>query len=126
MANPSVENVHSTGDKLMLAAAVVLALAGIAGFYLLGAQALWVRVLVLLLALVIAAAVASLSVTGKTFVGFTKDSYREMRKVVWPSRKEAGQTTLIVFAFVLVMAVYLWLSDKVIEWAVFSLILGWR
>lgn len=126
MANSSVENVNTTGDKLMLGAAVVLVLAGIAGFYLLGAQALWIRVAVLLLALVVAAGVASLSFTGKSFVAFAKDAYREMRKVVWPSRKEAGQTTLIVFAFVLIMAIYLWVSDKAIEWAVFSLILGWR
>jgi preprotein translocase subunit SecE len=49
-----------------------------------------------------------------------------VRKVVWPSRKEAGQTTLIVFGFVVVMAIYLWCTDKTIEWLIFSVILGWR
>ncbi|APR97567.1 preprotein translocase subunit SecE [Pandoraea thiooxydans] len=59
-------------------------------------------------------------------MAFAKDAYREVGKVVWPTRKEATQTTAIVFAFVVVMALYLWLTDKVIEWSVFSLILGWK
>jgi len=60
------------------------------------------------------------------FIGFVRDAYREVRKVVWPSRKEAGQTTIAVFGFALVMAVYLWMSDKAIEWLVFSLLLRWK
>ena len=55
-----------------------------------------------------------------------QDSYKEVRKVVWPTRKEATQTTLVVFGFVLVMAIFLWLSDKSIEWVIFSAILGWK
>jgi preprotein translocase SecE subunit len=51
---------------------------------------------------------------------------QEVRKVVWPTRKEATQTTLVVFGFVLVMAIFLWLSDKSIEWVIFSAILGWK
>ena len=49
-----------------------------------------------------------------------------MRKVVWPSRKEASQTTLFVFLFVLVMSTFLWLTDKTLEWILYGLILGWR
>jgi preprotein translocase subunit SecE len=67
-----------------------------------------------------------LSSSGKGFIVFAKEAYREVRKVVWPTRKEAAQTTLVVFGFVLLMAVYLWLSDKTIEWAIFSAILGWK
>lgn len=126
MANPSVETVNATGDKLMLAAAGVLVVLGIAAFYWLGEQNVAIRTGVLLVALALAAAIASFSAAGKTFVGFAKDSYREVRKVVWPSRKEASQTTLIVFGFVVVMAIYLWATDKTIEWIVFSLILGWK
>ena len=126
MANPSVETVNTSGDKLMLVAAVVLVVAGVLGFYILDSQEWYVRGAALALGLVGGAVVALLSMTGKTFIGFAKDSYREVRKVVWPSRKEAGQTTLVVFGFVLVMAIYLWGSDKTIEYVIFSLILGWR
>jgi len=126
MANPSVETVNTSGDKLMLLAAVVLLVAGVLGFYVLDSQEWYVRGVVLALGLVGGAVVALLSMTGKTFIGFAKESYREVRKVVWPSRKEAGQTTLVVFGFVLVMAIYLWGSDKTIEYVIFSLILGWR
>ena len=126
MANPPVETVNTTSDKLMLALAVVLVLVGIAAFYLLGSQNLAIRTVVLLVLIAAGAAAASYSGMGKTFVGFSKDAYREVRKVVWPSRKEAGQTTLIVFGFVVVMAIYLWCTDKTIEWLIFSVILGWR
>jgi preprotein translocase subunit SecE len=126
MANQSVETVNTSGDKLMLIAAVVLVVAGVVGFYVLDSQQWYVRGVVLALGLVGGAAVALLSMTGKTFIGFAKESYREVRKVVWPSRKEASQTTLVVFGFVLVMAIYLWGSDKTIEYVIFSLILGWR
>ena len=66
------------------------------------------------------------SAPGKGFIAFAKDSYKEVRKVVWPTRKEALQTTLVVFGFVFVMAMFLWISDKSIEWAIFSVILGWK
>jgi len=126
MANPSVETVNTSSDKLMLLAAVVLVVAGVVGFYVLEAQEWYIRGAVLGLGVIVGLVVALLSMTGKTFIGFAKESYREVRKVVWPSRKEAGQTTLVVFGFVLVMAIYLWGSDKTIEYVIFSLILGWR
>ncbi|KKB61340.1 preprotein translocase subunit SecE [Robbsia andropogonis] len=126
MANPPVETVNTTSDKLMLALGVVLVLVGVAAFYLLSGQNLAIRTIVLLVLIAGGAVAASFSGLGKTFVGFSKDAYREVRKVVWPSRKEAGQTTLIVFGFVVVMAIYLWCTDKTIEWLIFSVILGWR
>jgi preprotein translocase subunit SecE len=51
---------------------------------------------------------------------------KEVKKVVWPTRKEAMQMTGYVFAFVFVMAFFLWLTDKTLEWALYGLILGWR
>jgi len=51
---------------------------------------------------------------------------REVKKVVWPTRKEAGQMTGYVFAFVFVMALFMWLTDKTLEWVLYDLILGWR
>jgi preprotein translocase subunit SecE len=51
---------------------------------------------------------------------------REVRKVVWPERKEAIQMTLYVFGFVVVMALFLWLTDKALAWVLYDLVLGWK
>jgi preprotein translocase subunit SecE len=126
MANPSVETVNTSGDKLMLALGVLLVLAGFVGFFWLANQQWYVRGAALAAGVVAGVAVGLLSAPGKSLIAFAKDSYKEVRKVVWPTRKEATQTTLVVFGFVLVMAIFLWLSDKSIEWVIFSAILGWK
>ncbi|WP_175886797.1 preprotein translocase subunit SecE [Burkholderia sp. BCC0044] len=126
MANPSVETVNTSGDKLMLALGVLLVLAGFVGFFWLANQQWYVRGAALAVGIVAGVAVGLMSAPGKSLIAFAKDSYKEVRKVVWPTRKEATQTTLVVFGFVLVMAIFLWLSDKSIEWVIFSAILGWK
>lgn len=126
MANPSVETVNTSGDKLLLVAGVLLVVAGFVGFFWLDSQEWYVRGAALAVGVVAGVVVGLLSAPGKGFIAFGKDSYREVRKVVWPTRKEATQTTLVVFGFVLVMAVLLWISDKSIEWVIFSVILGWK
>ena len=126
MANPSVETVNTSGDKLMLVVGVLLVVAGFVGFFWLNGQEWYVRGAALIVGLIAGVAVGLLSAPGKGFIAFAKDSYKEVRKVVWPTRKEASQTTLVVFGFVLVMALFLWICDKSIEWAIFSAILGWK
>ena len=76
----------------------------------------------------VAAAVALFftSEPGRQLAGFGRDSVKEVRKVVWPTRKEALQMTGYVFAFVFVMALFLWLTDKLLEWVLYDLVLGWR
>ncbi len=113
-------------DKAMLAAAVLALLAGIVGFHQLAEASPWARGGALAAGIVVAAVVALLSQSGRRFIGFAQHSIDETRKVVWPSRKETIQTTLIVFGFVLIMAVFLWLSDKLLEWVLYDLILGWK
>jgi preprotein translocase subunit SecE len=66
------------------------------------------------------------STLGKTFVDFSKESVRETKKVVWPTRKEATQITAVVFGFVLVMAIFLWGTDKLLEYVLYDLILSWK
>jgi preprotein translocase subunit SecE len=66
------------------------------------------------------------SATGRDFLNFAKESVRETKKVVWPTRKEAMQITGIVFAFVLVMAIFLWGTDKILEVLLYDVILGWK
>ena len=104
----------------------MLVVGAIAVFYYLGKQDLWLRVLALLGMLAAAVALFLTSESGKQLVAFGRDSVREVKKGVWPTRKEAGQMTGYVFAFVLVMALFLWLTDKTIEWVLYDLILGWR
>jgi preprotein translocase subunit SecE len=81
---------------------------------------------VLLVGLGLAAVAFFASESGRQLIAFGKDAWREVRKVVWPARKEAIQITAYVFGFVLVMALFLWLTDKTLEWLFYDLILGWR
>jgi preprotein translocase subunit SecE len=113
-------------DKIKLAAAAALVAGGIWGYYLLGEQALVLRVLAVLGGLAAAAVVAWTSGPGREFGLFATESVAEVKKVVWPTRKETMQTTAAVFAFVVVMAVFLWISDKTLEWVLYDLILGWK
>ena len=84
------------------------------------------RVLVVLAGVAIAAAVAWKTEPGQRFFVFAQESVTETKKVVWPSRKETMQTTAAVFAFVVVMAVVLYVTDKTLEWALYDFVLGWK
>ena len=113
-------------DKLKLVVAAALLVAGIAGYYALGGSSILLRILAVLAGVAAAVAVAWTSALGKEFVAFARESLVEVKKVVWPTRKETIQTTAAVFAFVVVMAVFLWVSDKTLEWVLYDLILGWK
>jgi len=129
MANPTsppVETISTGADKAKLAAAGVLVVAAVVAFYMLGQQDLWVRIAALLVLMIVAAATFFTSEPGKQLIAYGQDSVREVRKVVWPTRKEALQMTGYVFAFVVVMALFLWLTDKTLEWVLYDLILGWK
>lgn len=121
-----VETVSSGADKAKLAASAVLAVGAVVAFYMLPATNTWLRVVALLALLIGATAVFLVSEPGRRLIGFGRDAARETRKVVWPTRNEALQMTGYVFAFVVVMALFLWLTDKTLEWVLYDLILGWR
>lgn len=123
---PQVETISTGADKAKLAFAVLLAVGAVVAFYLLAKQDMWVRVGALLGMMAAAVAVFFVSEPGRQLTGFGRDSAREVRKVVWPTRKEATQMTGYVFAFVVVMALFLWLVDLTLEWALYDLVLGWR
>jgi preprotein translocase subunit SecE len=126
MNNPTVETVSTGADKAKLAAAGLLVVGAVAAFYLLGKQDLWLRVVALLVLMAAGVAVFFTAEPGKALAGFGRDSVRELRKVVWPSRKEAIQMTGYVFAFVVAMALFLFVTDKTLEWVIYDLILGWK
>ncbi|MDP2417262.1 MAG: preprotein translocase subunit SecE [Hydrogenophaga sp.] len=126
MATSEVQTVNSSADKAKLAAAVALLIGGFVAFYLFSAQGALVQWGALIVALIAAVVVFGISESGKRLLAFGRDAWRETQKVVWPARKEAIQMTAYVFAFVFVMALFLWLTDKTLEWLFYDLILGWR
>ncbi len=124
--NTQVETVSTGADKAKLAGAAVLLVGAVVIFYLLGKQDLWLRVVALIVLLAAAIAVFFTSESGKQLIAFGRDAVRETKKVVWPTRKEAMQMTGYVFAFVFVMALFLWITDKTLEWVLYDLVLGWK
>jgi preprotein translocase subunit SecE len=125
MSNP-VQTVSPSGDKLKVALAVFAVIAGVVAFYFLSDRPTYVRAGALVAGLIVAIALAWTSTTGREFLNFSREAIRETKKVVWPTRKEAIQITGIVFAFVLVMALFLWGTDKVLEFLLYDVILGWK
>ena len=123
---PSVETVSTGADKAKLAGAALLVVGSIVVFYALGKQDLWLRVAALLAVLAAGIGLFFTAESGKQLIGFGRDSAREVRKVVWPTRKEALQMTGYVMAFVFVMALFMFLTDKTLEWVLYDLILGWK
>jgi preprotein translocase subunit SecE len=103
-----------------------LVLTSLIGYYVLATQPIVIRLGVLLGGFALAIGLVAVTPNGKSFISYAKDSINEVKKVVWPSRKETTQMTLIVFAFVAIMALFLWSADKIIEWVIFSVFLGWK
>jgi preprotein translocase subunit SecE len=126
MATTQVETVSTGVDKAKLAAAVALVIAALAAYYVLSKQGPLAQWGALLLGLAVAIVVFFTSEPGKALYAFGRDAWREVKKVVWPSRKEAIQMTTYVFGFALLMALFLWLTDKTLEWLFYDLILGWK
>ena len=124
MSNQSVQTVSTPGDKLKVALALVAVIAGVVGFFILTGKPALVRAGALAAGLLVSAAILWTSSTGRDFLNFAKESVRETKKVVWPTRKEATQITGFVFAFVVVMAIFLWGTDQIIQFILYDLILG--
>jgi len=126
MATANVETVNTSADKLKLAVAAGLVLAALVAYYLLGQQGALIQWAALLVCLVGGVVVFLTSLQGRQLIGFGRDAWREVQKVVWPTRKESMQMTAYVFGFVVIMALFLWLTDKTLEWVFYDLILGWK
>ena len=126
MSNHPVETVSASGDKIKVVLALCAVIAGVVVFYFLSDKSTIVRAAALVAGLVVGIAIGCASEPGRNFIGFAKESVRETKKVVWPTRKEAMQITAVVFGFVLLMAIFLWGTDKILEVVLYDLILGWK
>ncbi|MCA3178949.1 MAG: preprotein translocase subunit SecE [Burkholderiaceae bacterium] len=126
MSDHQVETVSSGADRAKVALAVLAVVAGIVGWYMLAQQPLVVRLASILAGVAAGAAIAWFSGPGQRFLAFAKDSWSETKRVVWPEKKETWMVTAYVFAFVVVMALFLWVVDKSLEWVLYDLILGWK
>ena len=108
-AKAEVEN--SGMDIAKLALSALLLILGIYAFYYFEAESTLLRVIGLLVVVGLAAAITYTTAMGQRLWGFVSDSRMEVRKVVWPTRQETIQTTLIVFVMVLIVGIMLWLFD---------------
>jgi len=126
MSNQAVQTVSTSNDKVKVVAAVCAVIAGVVGFYFLADKSTPIRAAALVAGLLVAIGMVWTSTAGRGFLSFAKESIRETKKVVWPTRKEATQITAIVFAFVLIMALFLWGTDKLLETLLYNVILGWK
>ena len=113
-------------DRVKLAVAAVFVLAGIGGFYQLSSSAAVLRLASVLAGVLAGAAVAWFTAPGQRLLTFSREAVTETKKVVWPTRKDSFQTTAVVFAFVVLMAVFLWISDKSLEYMLYDVVLGWK
>lgn len=126
VASTQIETVSTGVDKAKLVLAGLLVIGGIAAYYLLASQGAWIQWGGLAAGLALAVVVFLLSESGRRLIAFGRDSWREMQKVVWPARKDALQTTAFVFAFSVAIAVFMWVTDQLLQWSLYDLILGWK
>lgn len=104
----------SVFDTIKLLLALLILIAGIAGFYYFAEESLLYRVLGLLAMVGVAVGISMMTSKGRGLVGFLASSRTEVRKMVWPSRAETMQTTLMVFILVVILAIFLWFVDMLL------------
>jgi preprotein translocase subunit SecE len=108
------QDAASTADNAKLVIAILLVIAGIAGYYLL--DNLWLRWGCVVAGLVLGGLVVAFSGYGRRLWTFTEAARGELRKVVWPTRDETMKTTLAVFVFVTLAGIFFWVLDLVLAW----------
>lgn len=126
MPHQNVETVNRGADRIKLGFAVLVLAAGIVAYSVLGNEPLYIRLGAFITGLILAVVIVWFSDTGRRTVAFGREAYNETRRVVWPTRKETTQMTGIVVAFVIAMGALLWVADKILEWVIYGLLLGWN
>ena len=116
----------SLTDRILLIIAAIIVVSAVVLFQVLSEEQFLMKLSVLALGILVSLLLVLKSLPGKNFVGFFRDSVQEMRRVVWPTKKETFQTVLIVFVFVLLVSIFLWMADKSFEWLLYEMVLGWK
>lgn len=114
----NAESKTSMIDTIKLLLALVLLIASIVGYYLFSDLGTLYRVLGLLAVAGVGVAIALTTEKGKGLLTFMGAARTEVRKVVWPSRQETMQTTLMVFIIVVILSIFLWFVDMFLGWGV--------
>lgn len=123
MAQNNVKVQDQKGGALLMTVAVIIAVSGFFAFALLAEQPTSVRFGILIACLAVGCGIGWMSAPGKAFVSYCREAYYELRRVVWPTRKETVNTTGIVCAFVVVIAFFLFIVDKLIEFLLYDVLL---
>ena len=123
MSTQEVETVSGKSDLVLVTLAALSAVAGVVAFALLSEQPLAVRLGSLAGGLVLALVLAWFSSSGKRFLAYGQQSYEELRRVVWPTRKETLNTTGLVMAFIVIIAFFLFFCDAIIQWGLYDVLL---
>ena len=113
-------------DKVKLVGAGLIVLVALVGYYQWPEASVLLRTLAILAALGIAGGISLTTEQGREFVSFATGARTEVRKVIWPTRRETIQGTLVVIVMVLIVGLYIWILDTLSLWAVYDLILGVR
>lgn len=114
-------------DKAKLLLAAVLVILGVVGFYALPTLPIFVRALMPVVGVVLAVVIVFFWCSvGRRLTQYVRDSITEVKKVVWPERNEAIKLTMFVIAFVMVLAMFIWVADWAISWLFYDVILGRR
>ncbi len=116
--NTKVEIVNTKLDTVKLVTALIVVVTAVAAFYIYAEQSLLFRVIGLLASAGIAIAIAVQTEKGRQILGFLHDVQIEVRKVVWPTRQETVQTTLLVILMVILVSIILWLLDMFLGWSI--------
>ncbi|MRH79146.1 preprotein translocase subunit SecE [Spiribacter sp. C176] len=112
----------TTTDKAKVVLAIGVFLAGVVGFYLFEDQSPLIRVIGMVVVAIAAIGIAMTSQQGRNAWAFAREARQELRKVVWPTRQESVQTTLIVLVMVVIVSILLWLMDIFFNWGVGALV----
>ncbi|SFR64564.1 preprotein translocase subunit SecE [Thiomicrospira sp. ALE5] len=115
---PEVQEARSTADTAKLVLSLAILLGGIYAYYALSDLHAVVRVLIVLAGVAGATAVLYTTALGGSWFKYLIQTKKEVRQVVWPTRKETAQTTLIVVIAVIIVGIFLWLIDMFFLWAV--------
>jgi preprotein translocase subunit SecE len=116
--NAEIEQESGQFDIAKLGLAIIAIIAGIGGFYFYADQSLLLRVIGLLLMLSMAVGLVYTTTLGQSLWSFAQGSRIELKKIVWPTKKETIQTTLIVVVMVLFVGILLWMFDGLLMWGI--------